>query len=48
MTPLPELPPDPDDESRAGVARQGNVMFWLTLSCGLVILVAAVTFALVL
>ena len=46
--PTDDLPRDPDDLEREGVERQGNVIFWLTLVAGALILVAAVIYALVL
>jgi hypothetical protein len=45
--PADDLPPDPDDEQRESVQRQGNIMFWLTLGCGFAILVFAIVFAIV-
>jgi hypothetical protein len=48
MASVQDLPPDPDDQDREGVERQGNVMFWLTLAVGALILVIAVVYAVVL
>jgi uncharacterized integral membrane protein len=42
------LPPDPDDQAREAVERQGNVMFWLTLAVGVLILIVAIVYAAVL
>jgi hypothetical protein len=44
---MTDWPRDPDDENRELVQRQGNIMFWLTLSCGALILIAAVIYAIV-
>jgi uncharacterized integral membrane protein len=45
--PLGDMPRDPDDLEREGVERQGNVMFWITLVAGALILVIAVIYAIV-
>ena len=45
---MSDMPRDPDDEERAGVERQGNVMFWITLVCGVLILIVALLYAVVL
>jgi hypothetical protein len=45
---MSDLPADPDDEMRAGVEHQGNIMFWLTMACGAAILVACAVVAVVL
>ena len=42
------LPRDPDDEQRTSVERQGNVMFWITLTCGALVVVIALIYAVIL
>ena len=45
---MTDMPRDPDDEERAGVERQGNVMFWITLTCGALVVVIALIYAVIL
>jgi hypothetical protein len=46
--PADDLPRDPDDEQRETVERQGNIVFWITLSVAVLILVVSAVYAIVL